>query len=547
VRKQGVRTENLISGGFCLFLPPVHRNFSKLLFFGTALIVLGLPALCPSLLAGDQPQWGQAWSRNMISSERNLPSSFDPKTGQNIKWVAKLGTESHSTPIVADGRVYIGTNNGEPRNPKHPGDRGVLMCFDEKTGEFIWQLVAPKLAEDPYYDWPKTGLSSPATVAHKRVYIVSNRAEVLCLDPEGMANGNNGPFQDEANHHTPQPTNNTAEAVAPIPVDKTDADIIWTFDMRKEAGIWPHDGAHSSVLIDGDFLYVNTGTGVDNTHRKIRTPDAPSLIVLNKNTGRLLARDREGMAPNIFHCTWSSPSMARIDSKNIIFFAAGNGIIYAFEALTRFPASGEVVTLKKLWQFDPDPGAPKENVHRYTTNRREGPSNIYGMPVFYDRKLYVAGGGDLFWGKNEAWFKCIDFTTPGAPHRWPENVRTGDITATAQVWSYPLEKHTLSTPAVTGDIIFIADCGRLLHCVDRKSGKPIWTQEVRGEVWASPYLADQKIYLGTRSGDFYIMEASREKKLLAHVELGSPISATATAANGTLFVATMSHLYAVSQ
>ena len=74
----------------------------------------------------------------------------------------------------------------------------------------------------------------------------------------------------------------------------TDADIIWVFDLVADAGIWPHDGAHSSILIYGDFLYLNTSTGVDNTHRRIRTPDAPSLVVLDKRTGRFVARDDLG-------------------------------------------------------------------------------------------------------------------------------------------------------------------------------------------------------------------------------------------------------------
>src|SRR5688572_28965187 len=124
------------------------------------LIVLLAALWCRQLLfATDQPQWGEAWTRNMVSRETNLPSSFDPKTGANIGWSAKLGSEAHSTPVIADGRVYIGTNNDQPRNPKHQGDRGVFMCFDEKTGKFLWQLVVPKrrwltedisLPEDPY-------------------------------------------------------------------------------------------------------------------------------------------------------------------------------------------------------------------------------------------------------------------------------------------------------------------------------------------------------------------------------------------------------------
>ncbi|HTD65583.1 MAG TPA: PQQ-binding-like beta-propeller repeat protein, partial [Candidatus Limnocylindria bacterium] len=74
-----------------------------------------LAFLASQLSAADQPQWGEAWSRNMVSSERALPTDFDPKTGKNIKWVAKLGNETHSTPVVANGRVYIGTNNQDPR------------------------------------------------------------------------------------------------------------------------------------------------------------------------------------------------------------------------------------------------------------------------------------------------------------------------------------------------------------------------------------------------------------------------------------------------
>jgi outer membrane protein assembly factor BamB len=115
----------------------------------------------------------------MISSEKGLPESFDPKTGRNLKWTAKLGSQNHSTPIVAKGRVYIGTNNEEPRDPKHQGDRGVFMCLDEKTGAILWQFVVPKRDEDAYMDWPRMGMSSTATVEGDRVYLVDNRGAVV--------------------------------------------------------------------------------------------------------------------------------------------------------------------------------------------------------------------------------------------------------------------------------------------------------------------------------------------------------------------------------
>ncbi len=64
---------------------------------------------------------GQPWSRNLVSAEKNLPDTFDPKTGKNIKWSVALGSETHSTPVVARGRVRVGTDNNVPRHPRYQG------------------------------------------------------------------------------------------------------------------------------------------------------------------------------------------------------------------------------------------------------------------------------------------------------------------------------------------------------------------------------------------------------------------------------------------
>lgn len=495
---------------------------------------LGLLCAAPTH-AADQPQYGQAWTRNLASSERDLPDRFDPQTGQNIRWVAKLGTESHSTPVIAGGRVYLGTNNEEPRDPKHTGDRGVLFCLDEQDGRLVWQLVVPKREEDIYHDWPKSGLSSPATVEGDRVYLVDNRGVVLCLDARGMANGNDGPFQDEGAYMTPRGTNAPAAKIVPGPLD---ADILWQFNLTEQAGIWSHDAAHSSILIHGDHLYLNTGTGVDNTHKKIRTPEAPSLVVLDKRTGRYLAKDGLGIAPKIFHCTWSSPALGSVAGQERVFLAGGDGVLYGFEPLsasasTREESLGTVRTLKQVWRYDPDPQAPKEEVHRYNSNRANSPSNIYGMPVLHDGSVFLAGGGDWFWGKNEAWLQRVRLG--GA----------GDVTLTHRQWSYPLGRHTMSTPTVADGLVFAADSMRTFHCVDAQTGQAVWTQELGGEVWGSALAADGKVYVGTRRGDFWTFALSREKRLLQRLELGAPISATPVAANGTLYVGTMTHLYAL--
>ena len=92
----------------------------------------------------------------------------------------------------------------------------------------------------------------------------------------------------------------------------------------------------------------------------------------------------------------------------------------------------------------------------------------------------------------------------------------------------------MGTPAIADGLVFIADCGRNFHCVDSQTGKACWTHEIDGDAWASPLAADGKVYIGTRSGMFYVFGLGREKKLLSSCNLGQPISSTAAAANGVL-------------
>ena len=490
-----------------------------------------LPLFCglgiiTTVSAEDHLQWGSRYSRNMVSAETGLPESFDPSTGKNINWVVELGTESYATPVIARGRVLVGTNNEHPRDTRHKGDRGILLCLDEKDGSLCWQLVVPKFMPMLYRDWPRSGICSPATVEGGRVYIVSNRGEVMCLDLAGQVNGNDGPFVDEARLMSPNPSE-------PMEVTQTDADIIWLFNMQDKLGVHQHDAAHSSTLLHGDFLYVNTSNGLNDKHAMIPAPEAPSLIILDKKTGRLVARDDENIGPKIFHSTWSSPALGEVDGRTLVFFCGGDGVCYAFDTIKGIPAAGEVQKLNRHWRFDCDPDAPKENVHQYVRNRKESPSNVKSTPVFHDGRIYVTYGGDIWWGKNQAWLKCFDASG------------SGDITHSGQIWTYPVEDHCCSTPAVHDGLVFVADCSGLVHCVDAETGKPYWTYQTKGSIWASTLVADGKVYIGTRRRDFYVLAASREKKLISSTKLDSPMCSTPVAANGVLYITTLKKLYAV--
>jgi len=476
----------------------------------------------------DSPQWGEKYSRNMISGETGLPATFNIETGVNVKWSVSVGDNCYATPVIAGGKVLIGANNADMRDPRHEGDRGTLLCLNESDGSLCWQLVVPRIEGDRHNDWPMVGICSVPTVEGNRVYILTNRSEVLCLDLNGQADGNDGTFQGEGWYMAPS-------GQFPYKITSKDADIIWMYDLKLELGLCPHDSPHASILIDGDFLYLNTCNGVDYRHLETTGLTAPSLIALDKNTGRLVARDDENFGPKTFHSSWSSPSMGVVNGQKQLFFAGPEGILYAFEAISPTVSRDKVQDFKKIWQFDCDPSSPRTNIHNYLNNKTEGPSNSLGMPVFYKNRIYIAGGGDIWWGKKKAWLKCVDAT------------RKGDITASGEIWSYALEQHTGNTPAISNGLVYVTDCGKNVHCVDAENGKGYWIHKMKMDSWSSALAADGKVYVGSRGGDFWILKNSKVLEILDSIKLDSPVHSTPVAANGVLYISTMNKLYSIKR
>src|SRR5918993_2973063 len=106
------------------------------------------------------PMWGGTPDRNMVSNMKGLPTTWDVKTKKNVKWVARLGSQTYGNITVAGGVVYVGTNNEGVRDPKITGDKGVLMAFKESDGTFLWQAVHDKIVAGRVNDWPYQGIAS---------------------------------------------------------------------------------------------------------------------------------------------------------------------------------------------------------------------------------------------------------------------------------------------------------------------------------------------------------------------------------------------------
>lgn len=519
-----------------------------------ACVVAGLCAAAAR--GGDWPQWGGRPERNHVSDDRPLVESFVPpvrkssgefdySAAKNVRWVVYTGTASYGNPTVAGGRVFLGTDDQYINDPRFERTKGgMVKCFDAASGKLLWQLVTPHragLAKNFHFSQQHLGTCSSPTVEGDRAYVVTSDARVMCLDVHGQANGNDGPFRDEARYMA-------GPDRPPVELKPTDADIVWEFDLITQAGVIPHDAASCSVLIHGDVLYTTTSNGVDQSHEKIPAPDAPAFIALDKRTGRLVARENDGLSARQFHAQWSSPSLATVNGRTLIFLGGGDGWCYAFEALQSVPE--RPTTLKKVWWYDCNPpeyrlrdGKPihymsGDKRRKTSPNRNDGtylgPSEVIATPVFHNNRIYVAVGQDPAHGRGRGIMHCIDAT------------KTGDITTDGKIWSYDGVERTIASAAVADGLVYIPDLSGKMHCLDADTGKPYWVYDGKSETWGGALVADGRVYFGNHR-EFIVMAHGREAKVLSTARVGSFIDATPVVSDGVIYIAAQRTLWAVGR
>ncbi len=508
----------------------------------------------------DWPQWGGSSHRNNTPLGENIPHEWNLATGENVLWASPLGSQTYGNPVVANGKVFVGTNNGNEYLKRYPSkvDLGCLLAFEEKTGKFLWQASSPKLSSGRVNDWERLGICSTVFCDDTRLWYNTSRGEVLCLDVEGFLDGeNDGPFKAEPNEN------------------KDEADIIWRYDMMGTLGVFQHNMCACSVTCVGDYCFIVTGNGVDDDHLSIPAPNAPSFICLDKNTGKLVWSDKSpGL--NILHGQWSSPLCFESGGQAQVVMGGGDGWFYSFD-----PAGDGKGGPKLLWKFD---GNPKASL--YSVSGRSMRNHIIGTPVFYDGHVYAGVGEDPEHGTGDGHFYCIDPTKRGdvslelavdangkeMPHRRLQAVdaKKGEKAIpnpnAAAVWHYDsidrnkngkLEfeetmHRTIGSAAIKDDLLFVADLSGLIHCLDAKrveNGKPVvyWTHDMFAATWGSVLIVDGKVYVGDEDGDITIFELSKKLNVMAENNMINSLYSTPIVANNTLFICNKSTLIAFKQ
>jgi outer membrane protein assembly factor BamB len=192
-----------------------------------SLLVTGAFLLAVPLAAADWPQW-RGPHRDGHAPDISLSRSW-PETGPPVAWrVDGLGS-GHSTPSIADGRLFLIVNHGMDES---------VVALDANDGSKLWQRRFGRVGapdQDPSYP----GARSTPTADGDRVYALSSDGDLACLD---AASG----------------------------------EIRWSRQVRKEFGGVLGTWAYSeSPLVDGPRVVVSPG-GTEAT-----------VLALDKLTGEV--------------------------------------------------------------------------------------------------------------------------------------------------------------------------------------------------------------------------------------------------------------------
>ncbi len=512
--------------------------------------------LCGSFVcradAADWPMLGRDGTRNGVSAEVGAPTLWSIEErkddrviheSRGVRWTAPLGSQTHSSPVVSGGLVWIGTNSLRPGGDAREV-HSVLKCFRVADGKEVYEYDSPKLSarvHDP--GW--TGLGSSPLIEGDRLWLTTNRSEVICLDIGPLIRGE-GP-----------------------PRELWKLDLINVFDVSPHVPIMGPPRPCSIGPSWNGRIFVTTNNGVGEDHVEVPKPDAPNLVCLNKDTGEVYWKDNSP-GPNILLSQFASPTVTEIRGQMQVIVPQSDGWVRAFD-----PMTGE-----KFWEFDAN--AKVTDWIHYSRGSR---NSLLGNAVVYEDRVYLASGRDAEQGEGAGRLICIDPTKRGdvsselavdaneqpLPRRRMQAVdpKAGEKAIpnpnSGLVWEFvslgeefeDAMHRTMSSVAVSKGLVIVGDTSGLVHCFDAQTGQRHWRHDMFATIWVSPLIVDDKIYIADEDGDVAIFGLSAdpavalrkvngEPQPLREISMVEPIYSSPIFANGVLYLATRTTLFAIA-
>ena len=288
--------------------------------------------------------------------------------------------------------------------------------------------------------------------------------------------------------------------------------LLWTRSLGEEwAAFTTHGGRTMSPLVDGDLVIVsaaisNWGTSANRSHR---------LVALDKRTGDIVYIANPGGRP--YDTAYASPLIATINGLRLLIVGLGDGAVHAIK-----PQTGQ-----KVWSFVAAKRAVNTGV------------------VVKGNTVIVSHGDENLDVPDLGMIAALDGS------------QTGDIKTTK--WAVKGVEMAFSSPLLDGERVYQIDNGSHMRAYDISTGKELWELPLGSSQKAPPVLADGKIYVGTDSGEFFIVRPGATKgEILSKVEMplsknsccgsegtSEQIYAGAAVSRGRVFVVSSDAVYAL--
>ncbi len=258
-----------------------------------------------------------------------------------------------------------------------------------------------------------------------------------------------------------------------------DGKVLWRHSLTEEYNrIAGYGGRLMTPVVDEDrvivsFLNTNWGNQAPPKHR---------YVAFDTRSGRVTWWSEIPGPP--LDTTYACPVVTVVDGRRMLVCPAGDGWVYGLEART-----GRIV-----WSF---------HLTKMGCN---------SSPVADGKYVYVSHSEENIDTTLMGRLVCIDAG------------KTGDITKTGEVWRLDGLDSGYASPALANGRLYVVDNSANLHCVDARSGKPVWKHKLgRVGKGSAVVTADGVIYVGEQNGVFLILKDAGERcEELSRVEFSGP-------------------------
>jgi outer membrane protein assembly factor BamB len=118
-------------------------------------LLVGLIAIVGEARGENWPGW-RGPRGDGVSQEKDLPTAWNGETGANICWKVKIPGEGHSSPVVWEDRLFLGTCLPDTLER-------VLLCLDRRSGKELWRRTVVRCPLETKHTLNSQASGTPAT------------------------------------------------------------------------------------------------------------------------------------------------------------------------------------------------------------------------------------------------------------------------------------------------------------------------------------------------------------------------------------------------